>query len=62
MADVCSVTSRVQQIEISNSEGSKTAIRCDVLCVSIAGDGIVVEHPADVCRLHKRFGIQDCQI
>ena len=40
------------------------AIRCDILCVFIAvyGDGNVVEHPADVCRLHKRFGIQDCQI
>ena len=33
MADVCSVTSRVQQIKISNSEGSKTAISGVTSCV-----------------------------
>ena len=64
MTDNCSVTSIVIQIKTSNSESSKGSIRGDVLCESIAiyGDGDVIEHPADIRRLHKRLGIQDGQI
>ena len=64
MADIGSVTSIVIQIKTSNSESSKGSIKGDVLCESIAiyGDGDVIEHPADIRRLHKRLGIQDGQI
>ena len=64
MADIGSVTSIVIQIKTSNSESSKRSIRGDVLCESIAiyGDGDVIEHPADIRRLHKRLGIQDGEI